>query len=167
MPPKPRIDIREAREEEMPQIRRLSMQQLTDELDEFERQHMDQARQVMEKRLELPFRGPGNEVYVATVDGGPEMAGFVWFGVSDRPFSDVKVGWVYDIQVMPALRGKGVGEALMRYALKLSKKRGFAKTGLMVRANNKAAYSLYEKLGFEPEHILMTRNEADVSASNS
>ena len=105
---------------------------------------------------------------MALVGGGPEVAGYVWFGVSDRPFSQMKVGWIYDIQVVPAERGKGVGEALLKHALDVSRRKGFRLAGLMVRANNRVASSLYEKLGFYPEYVVMSRNEqGPVSTSNS
>lgn len=162
-----RVSIREARKDELPLIRRLSMEELRDELNEAELKHLDQAQKAFARRLEALFSRKGNEVYVAAVDGSKEMAGYLWFGVSDRPFSGMEVGWIFDVQVVPSYRGKGVGEALMRHALEVSKMRGFEETGLMVRAGNRVAYSLYEKLGFNPEYVLMTRKEKADSASNS
>ena len=88
-----------------------------------------------------------------------EMAGYVWFGVSERPFSGMKMGWIYDIEVLPAFRGKGVGEALMRHAMKLSRERGFDQIGLMVNQKNTVAWSLYEKLGFQTEYRIMGKRE--------
>lgn len=164
---KARISIREARKDELPLIKRLSVDELPDELNESELKDVDRAKRVFAGRLEHLFRREGNEVFVASVDGGSDIAGYVWFGVSERPFSDIKVGWIYDLLVLPEHRGKGAGEALLKHALEVSRKRGFELTGLMVRANNKVACSLYEKLGFRPEHVVMSRKESSVSTSKS
>jgi ribosomal protein S18 acetylase RimI-like enzyme len=48
----------------------------------------------------------------------------------------------------------------MRHALMVSKERGFSQTGLMVNAKNRAAWSLYEKLGFQTEYRIMNRKES-------
>lgn len=142
-------------------IREMTLKSLPEELNESERRDLESAKGYMSTRVDSILQRPGNEMYVASVDGSPEMAGYVWFGAGDRPFSTLRVGWIYDIQVMQAFRGKGIGEALMRHALEISKKRGFSQTGLMVKANNKVAYSLYEKLGFSPDHVMMTRDEPE------
>lgn len=139
-------------------IKQLSVQQTILELDEYERQEKERVEKDDTQRLEAYFKKPGNEFYVAESEEG-EMAGFLWFGVSERPFSGIKVGWVYDIEVVPQFRGKGYGEALMRHALKLSKEKGFPQTGLMVNEKNKVAWSLYEKLGFQADYRLMSRRE--------
>ena len=164
---KPKIAIRLARKDELPLVKRLSVEELPDELNEFERKEAARAKLVFAGRMDEILGRLGNEVYVATVDGEQEIAGYVWFGVSERPFSDMEVGWIYDLLVVPGHRGEGVGEALLRHALGVSRERGHRLTGLMVRANNKVAYSLYEKLGFEPEYVVMSRKETGVSASNS
>ena len=162
-----KIEIREAGKDELSTVKRLSVAELPDELNEFEREEMDRSKRVFAEKLEVLLRREGNEVYVATVDGASEMAGYVWFGISERPFSDMRVGWIYDLLVVPEYRGRGVGEALLKHALGVSRRNGYDLTGLMVRANNKVAYSLYEKLGFKPEHVVMSRKESELSASNS
>lgn len=162
-----KIAVRPAKESEVPLLKRLSVEELPDELNELEREDADRAKRVFLGRMEALLAGPGSEMYVATVEEGTEVAGYVWFGVSERPFSDMEVGWIYDIQVLPAHRGKGVGEALLRHALQVSGERGHRMTGLMVRANNRVASSLYEKVGFEPEYVVMSRKETGVSKSNS
>ena len=161
------VTVREARKDELPLIKKLSVEELPDELNEIERKDAGRAKRVFAERMDDQLRVGGNEIYVAMVDGSAEIAGYVWFGVAERPFSDMKVGWVYDLFVVPGHRGRGVGEALLRRALDVSRKRGFELTGLMVRANNKVAYSLYEKLGFKGEYVVMTRDQPGDSASNS
>ena len=152
------VTIRRAREDELPLIKQLSVKQTILELDEYERQERERIETDDMKRLDVFFKKPGNEFYVAEAESG-KMAGYVWLGVSERPFSGLKTGWIYDIEVLPAFRGKGIGEALMRHALKVSRAKGFAQTGLMVNQKNSVAWSLYEKLGFQTEYRIMNRRE--------
>ena len=154
------ITIRKAKDSELPRIRELSIGELPAELDDDELKYVERAKEVFGKRLDALLARTGNEFYVAQVGTDEGMAGYVWFGVSHRPFSDAEIGWIYDILVLPEHRGKGVGEALMRHALKVSKERGFAQTSLMVNAKNGAAWSLYEKLGFQTEYRIMNRKES-------
>jgi len=154
------MTIRRAKDNELPWIKEKSIEELPAELDDDELKFVQRAKEVFGKRLDALFARSGNEFYVAQVGADEGMAGYVWFGVSQRPFSDTKVGWIYDILVLPEHRGKGVGEALMRHALKVSRERGFAQMGLMVNAKNKAAWSLYEKLGFQTEYRIMKREES-------
>ena len=150
--------IRRAREDELATIKKMSVGQTLLELDEFELQEKKRVEKEDAERLEVFFRKEGNEFFVAE-DGAGRMAGYVWFGVSQRPFSGIGIGWIYDIEVVPEHRGKGVGEMLMRHALDVAKGHGFRQTGLMVNAKNRAAWSLYEKLGFKTEHMIMTRTD--------
>lgn len=162
------VRIREAKKDELSRIRELTIQELPDELYDFEKGGEEAASAAFSERIDELFGHGGNEFYVAEVDGEPGMAGYVWLGVSHRPFSGMKVGWIYDIQVVPAHRGKGIGRALMEHALKASRERGFALTGLMVKADNKPAYALYESLGFRPDFMMMNRREPGAGpASNS
>lgn len=153
------ISIREARENELPLIMKMSVDELPAELSEVELSHLESVKKEFARRLESLLRRGGNEFYVAEARGSPGIAGYVWFGVSERPFSGVQVGWIYDIMVLPTHRGKGVGEALLRHAVRVIRERGFIETGLMVNSKNRVARSLYEKLGFQPQYIIMARDE--------
>jgi GNAT superfamily N-acetyltransferase len=57
--------------------------------------------------------------------------------------------WVGGVGVIPARRGAGIGEQLMRGLFKQARDLGARQMGLEVIAENAAAISLYEKLGFE------------------
>jgi mycothiol synthase len=57
-------------------------------------------------------------------------------------------GWVKDLAVRPAFRGRGLGEALLRAAFAEFRSRGLATVGLKVDADNPTgAVRLYERLG--------------------
>jgi ribosomal protein S18 acetylase RimI-like enzyme len=56
--------------------------------------------------------------------------------------------WMEDVVVDAAARGKGVGEALSRQALRIAEARGARNVDLTSRPSREAANSLYRKLGF-------------------
>jgi GNAT superfamily N-acetyltransferase len=64
-------------------------------------------------------------------------------------------GYVYDVEVEPDLRGRGLGAALMVHAGLWARDRGFPWLGLNVFGHNTRARSLYERLGYtvEEEHL--------------
>jgi ribosomal protein S18 acetylase RimI-like enzyme len=161
----PEVRIRKAREDELGTIKKMAVKEMVWELDEEEMKDKERIEREGVDRLGVFLKKEGNEFYVAEVGGAGEMAGYLWFGISERPFSGMKVGWIYDIEVLPSYRGKGVGEALMRHALKVSRERGFGQAGLMVNSKNKVALSLYEKLGFQTEFRIMTRRDGNPVSS--
>ncbi len=57
-------------------------------------------------------------------------------------------GWIEDVVVDEAARGKGVGEVLNRRALDIAQKRGAKTVDLTSRPSRVAANKLYQKLGF-------------------
>lgn len=59
-------------------------------------------------------------------------------------------GAVNDIAVRPDLQGRGLGEAMMRWALAWFRQEGMRRAWLNVLLNNAPALSLYRKLGFTP-----------------
>lgn len=77
----------------------------------------------------------------------------VWFLAEDgRRLAGVclcwREGWVKDLAVAPALRGHGIGEALLRHAFSVFHDRGLATVGLKVDADNPTgAVRLYERAG--------------------
>jgi len=62
----------------------------------------------------------------------------------------VDEGHISNVAVHPAKRGKGIGEAMLRFLTAGCLKRGCIAMTLEVRASNLPAIHLYEKLGFQP-----------------
>lgn len=56
---------------------------------------------------------------------------------------------IEDVVVDEAMRGKGVGEALMRHALDLARQAGASGVSLTSRPERVAANRLYQSMGFE------------------
>ena len=59
-------------------------------------------------------------------------------------------GDIANVAVLPEFRKQGIGEALMRGLIELSKKEDAEAMVLEVRASNVPAITLYEKLSFRP-----------------
>lgn len=64
-------------------------------------------------------------------------------------------GYVYDVEVEPELRGRGLGAALMVHAARWARQRGYPWLGLNVFGHNTRARTLYEQLGYvvEEDHF--------------
>jgi len=60
---------------------------------------------------------------------------------------------ITNIAVHPDYRGRKIGEALLRFAIQLSREMKAKRLSLEVRVSNHIAQSLYKKAGFEPGGI--------------
>lgn len=58
-------------------------------------------------------------------------------------------GWIEDVVVDEAARGKGVSVALMNHVLDVAREKGLQKVDLSSQPFREAANNLYQKLGFE------------------
>ncbi len=56
--------------------------------------------------------------------------------------------WIEDVVVDESARGKGIGEALTRYALDEGRRRGAKNVDLTSRPSREAANRLYQRIGF-------------------
>lgn len=81
--------------------------------------------------------------------------------------TDIKRGFVYDLEVFKKYRGNGYGRYIMEYILK-----HYDIEGLTVDINNAVAISLYKSLGFkvkktvdgekgEKQYWMVIKNESD------
>lgn len=69
--------------------------------------------------------------------------------------SDGHRGWMYYLAVDPALRYKGFARAMVRHAESWLAALGISKVELMIRDDNEAVRSFYEKIGYAVEQRLV------------
>ena len=69
--------------------------------------------------------------------------------------------WIEDVVVDGAARGKGVGEALSREALRIAAARGARTVELTSRPSREAANRLYKRLGFQIRETNVYRRALD------
>jgi ribosomal protein S18 acetylase RimI-like enzyme len=65
--------------------------------------------------------------------------------------------WIEDVVVDASHRGRGIGEALNREAIRLARHRGARTVELTSRGSREAANRLYERLGFTPRETNVYR----------
>lgn len=65
--------------------------------------------------------------------------------------------WIEDVVVDDASRGRGVGEALNRFALERARAAGAKTVDLTSRPSREAANRLYRRIGFEPRETNIYR----------
>jgi GNAT superfamily N-acetyltransferase len=61
-----------------------------------------------------------------------------------------RIGWLEELYVLPELRGRGTGTALLRAALEAARIKGCRSVELEVEASHSRAANLYARAGFEP-----------------
>lgn len=90
-------------------------------------------------------RWPGSHLLVARVDG--EIMGTLTLVIFPIPTG--RRAWIEDVVVDDAARGRGVGAALTREAVRLARAAGARTVDLTSRPSRAEANRLYERLGFQ------------------
>ncbi|MEU5367190.1 mycothiol synthase [Streptomyces sp. NPDC005925] len=107
----------------------------------------------LDDRKAEPWFDPAG-FFLAERDG--ELVGFHW----TKTHAAERLGEVYVLGVSPAAQGTGLGRALTAIGLRHLARQGLPTAMLYVDADNKAAVSVYERLGFTTyETDLMYRTE--------
>jgi ribosomal protein S18 acetylase RimI-like enzyme len=83
--------------------------------------------------------------------------GYVSIGENSNPAVGLPLGAVLDFWVEPEHRNKGVGGMLLDYAIDQIRIRGYTHASILVSASNKTAIGVYERRGFHPDRISMTK----------
>ena len=94
----------------------------------------------------------GDSVILIALDGDTPAGLMVWTPGQDEIFIEEAVrgyGRVSDIVVAEAYRGRGVGQALLAEAERLTRSRGLKRLRLSVLAGNRTAMTAYERFGFK------------------
>jgi GNAT superfamily N-acetyltransferase len=92
---------------------------------------------------------PFAEVIIADFDGEP--AGFALFFHNYSTFRARPGIYLEDLYVLPALRGKGIGKALLKGLARIAVERGCARLEWSVLDWNTPSIEFYKSLGAEPQ----------------
>lgn len=93
-------------------------------------------------------RYPSYRLFVARA-GGRIVGAFELLIMDNLGHLGAPSAVVEDVAVLPEWQGRGVGKAMMRFALEECRKAGCYKLALSSNLKRAAAHSFYESLGFE------------------
>lgn len=155
----PAAVVRSARPEDVPGAARLAA--------ELVRLHhrFDPARFLCIEPLEAGYAaflatqvGQRGRVFLVA-EAGNEVVGYALAGLEGRDWMDLReaCGKLYDLYVDPASRGAGIGRRLVEEAVARLVALGVPRVVLMTAWRNEDARGLFEKLGFRPTMLEMTR----------
>jgi ribosomal protein S18 acetylase RimI-like enzyme len=105
-----------------------------------------QATQQTDELLPKGVRTDGQLLFIA-VDEGERSVGLLW--LATHAPNGAESGWIYDVEVDEAHRGKGYGREIMLLAEQECRRRGLTSLRLNVFGPNIVARRLYESLGYE------------------
>src|SRR3984893_11854501 len=116
--------------------------------------HPQLSRGEIENHLtEIPTTFRGENVIFAVRDEGGQVVGFCWI-VLYEPVTGLE-GEVAEVYVASERRGRGIGELLVREAVKLFEERRVTLGYVWTRPDNESAVRLYRWGGFEPNRQLV------------
>jgi ribosomal protein S18 acetylase RimI-like enzyme len=100
--------------------------------------------------------GPDTVVLVA--ERADEVIGYVFAGIEPMSWRELRAecGFVHDVFVDGHARRNGIGEALLRAAIRWMEAKGMPRVVLMSAAKNDAAQRLFDRLGFRRTMVEMT-----------
>jgi GNAT superfamily N-acetyltransferase len=108
----------------------------------------------IEPRLVARSPGPdSNPIAVAERDGALVALAYITFtGSAPVPFATVE-----DLIVVPAMRGHGIGKAMLDWIAAEGRMRGIRRLFLESGITNKRAHDFFEREGFRPTSVVMMR----------
>lgn len=88
------------------------------------------------------------------------VIGYVYAGIEPMSWKELRgpAGFIHDLLVTDAARGLGTGERLLEAAVAWLAERGVPRVMLWTAAPNAGAQRLFERHGFRPTMIEMTRD---------
>lgn len=95
----------------------------------------------------------GHHVYV--VDDNDARVGIVWLGPHPQRTNDTTVAWLYDFEVEPKQRGRGLGRLTLELAEGAARSLGATRLELNVFGANHTARSLYQSAGYAEVTVTM------------
>ena len=86
-----------------------------------------------------------------------KLTGYDYDGQDDEAYADEL--YIDTLAVLPSMRRRGIGRALLEGAINAARKSGFARATLAVHPENLKAQALYKSLGFQQERTVFIFGE--------
>ena len=116
----------------------------------------EEIREALTETHEALLARPGNRVIIAE-HGEGERVGMLWFGMNRNLITGEQEAWIYNLSVIDAYQGRGIGRRLLEHAEGLAREAGCPVLGLMVSSHNQRARQIYEAFGFRTTNVLMRK----------
>src|SRR6185503_15098834 len=142
-PPRPSVTIRRAVEADLPEIVRLFA--LPDEGNKKDEDPGPPLPGCYREALAAIADDPNNALLVAAIDGGVAGA-FHLTIVQYVAYRGGRVAQIENVIVDPRVRGRGIGEAMMRWAIDEARRRACFRVQLTTNKVRKRAHRFYERL---------------------
>ena len=100
-----------------------------------------------------------DEVVLIVAERAGNVVGYVYARMEPRSYNDLRdaCGMIHDVYVDAAARTKGIGEALVRDAMRRLADKGAPRVVLFTAVQNEAAQRLFARLGFRTTMLELTR----------
>ncbi len=98
---------------------------------------------------------PRQLIYRVEADGA--AVGWLWFALDKPGNAESGVGYIYDIGIDEAFRGRGFGRAAMQLAEEEARSHGLHALALNVFGTNTVARRLYASLGYSETSVKMRK----------
>jgi ribosomal protein S18 acetylase RimI-like enzyme len=149
------VTIRTGRPTDLPTFWRATMETVWRDIPEDERKGLplEVFESHFRSRVQPILDDDDTEMLVAEVDG--RTAGYLLLGSIGSFYSPVNLGFVFDVWVLEARRGRGIGRELLDAAAARLRERGFTKMKLEVGAGNERARAIYATAGFSEERLIL------------
>ena len=151
-----RIVFRDAKESDMPMIRKFTVETGWASIPESLRTYLDREKwnKHMVEVFENIHNRENSEIFVAEGERD-RFVGYLFVGESRDMMTGLTFGFIYDIFVEEKSRGKRIGKMLMEKAESYCREKGFSRIALHVSAANDSAMRLYHRMGFRPEQMYL------------
>ena len=98
---------------------------------------------------------PNHHLYSVEDESVPAEIGILW--ISPRESGVGRSAWIYDIIVHEQFRRRGYASRILHLVEDKARELGANKVELHVFGHNHAAQALYEKTGYQPTSIIMSK----------
>ncbi|MDL4839814.1 GNAT family N-acetyltransferase [Aquibacillus rhizosphaerae] len=144
------MDIRKPNDSELETIIQLSPQAIIDGTMGEVNPTKEKTKQLIEHLTEK------GSYYLIAIDNDILM-GWIFIGENRDSLTDKQNGFIYELFVREAFRGKGVARQLVQTAMNQLKQNGFSEVRLSAFAGNHVI-KLYERMGFHIRTVSMSQS---------
>lgn len=111
-------------------------------------------------------RDPNNILVVAEVDGKIAATLQLTF-IPGLTYTGAERAQIEGVRVAADVRGRGVGQALIGWAVERARERGCRVVQLTTDRQRPAAIRFYQKIGFRPSHMGMKYHLSEITGSGA